>query len=78
VPEVAVSDWPADAIDLPTPERGWPTEVVRVVNTAQALSCPAFSAFMAETGAVMRFTVCHDPGADNLLFRETLDLGPAS
>ena len=65
-----------DAINLPTPERGWPTGSVRVVNTAHAPTCPAFTAFVAETGAAVRLMFASDAGAENLLFRETLSSGP--
>ena len=73
---VEFSDWPADAINLPTPPRGWPGEIVRVVNTSHAPSCPAFGTFVAETGAITRYTICDEQGCrEPLVLRGHLHLG---
>lgn len=78
VPVIEVSEWPADTEGLPTPERGWSSNVVRLLNTTHARTCPEFMAYVAETGASVRLAVVSDEGWEHVLLRETLDLGRAS
>jgi hypothetical protein len=77
VPEVTVSDWPADEVGL-APEGGWTSDVVAVLNTAHAPSCPSFTAFIAEHRTPFRFTFALDEGWENVLLRESVDRRPTS
>jgi len=75
VPCVELSVWPADTEGLPTPERGWPSDTVQLLITTHSRGCPAFLAYVAETGASVRLAVVSDEGWESVLLRETLDLG---
>ena len=60
-------DQPSDA------GTGWPSAIVRVINTAHAARCPASGAFV-ETGTPERYSVVNEPGWQDFLFRRPWNL----